>query len=130
MASRQWTWLITDDSADLADWLSPDGALLLVEHNDDGASVLSLRDAASGEPLRDLPLPAPGCITDARLPRLPAGPGRGPGAGGAVGRLVRGLTPGPLSIRLPGTWPPGTWPAEYPARRGMVHTGSDGIEPK
>jgi dipeptidyl aminopeptidase/acylaminoacyl peptidase len=69
LAPRRWTWLVTDDSADLAGWLAPDGSLLLVERNDDGASVLSLHDAASGKPLRDVPLPATGCIVDGRLPQ-------------------------------------------------------------
>jgi hypothetical protein len=50
VASGRWTWLITDDSADLAGWLSPDGSLLLVERNDDGAFVLSLHDAGTGKP--------------------------------------------------------------------------------
>jgi protease II len=68
LATRQWDWLVSDDTADLAGSLSPDGSLLLVERNDDGASLLSLHDAATGTPLRDVPLPAPGCISDPRLP--------------------------------------------------------------
>ena len=54
-------------TADLIGWLSPDGSLLLVERNDDGASELSLHDAATGAHLRDLALPAAGCVTDIRL---------------------------------------------------------------
>ncbi|MGN6793193.1 MAG: S9 family peptidase [Streptosporangiaceae bacterium] len=62
------TWLVTDDDADLAGWLSPDGSVLLVERNDDGASTLALHDAATGANLGGLPLPSTGCIIDARLP--------------------------------------------------------------
>jgi dipeptidyl aminopeptidase/acylaminoacyl peptidase len=62
------TWLVTADDADLTGWLSPDGSVLLVERNDDGASALALHDAATGARLRELQLPASGCITDARLP--------------------------------------------------------------
>jgi dipeptidyl aminopeptidase/acylaminoacyl peptidase len=61
-------WLVTDDTADLAGWLAPDGSALLVERNDDGASALSLHDPASGACLRELILPAVGCVTDMRLP--------------------------------------------------------------
>ncbi len=68
MADGGVTWPVTDDHADLTGWLSPDGSVLLVERNDDGASTLSLRDAATGAKLSDLPLPSTGCVTDARLP--------------------------------------------------------------
>jgi dipeptidyl aminopeptidase/acylaminoacyl peptidase len=68
LASRQQTWLITDDSADLTGWVSPDGSLLLVERNDDGAAALTLHEGATGKLLRDLPLPAPGAISGIRLP--------------------------------------------------------------
>jgi dipeptidyl aminopeptidase/acylaminoacyl peptidase len=68
LAGRQWTWLITDDSADLTGWPSPDGSLILVDRNDDGATALTLHDAATGKALREVPLPATGCVTDARLP--------------------------------------------------------------
>ena len=67
LGSESWTWLITDDSADLAGWVSPDGSAILVERNDDGASVLTLHDMATGAG-RDVPLPAAGCITDIPLP--------------------------------------------------------------
>jgi len=66
--SGQWDWVITADDADLAGWPAPDGSLMLVERNDDGASRLAVHDLATGQWLRDLPLPAAGCITDARLP--------------------------------------------------------------
>jgi dipeptidyl aminopeptidase/acylaminoacyl peptidase len=70
VAEGSVTWLVTDDNADLTGWLAPDGSVLLVERNDDGASTLALHDAATGTKLRDLPLPSTGSITDARLPRL------------------------------------------------------------
>ncbi len=68
MADRSVSGLVTDDHADLTGWLAPDGSVLLVERNDDGASTLALHDAATGAKLGDLPLPSTGCITDARLP--------------------------------------------------------------
>jgi dipeptidyl aminopeptidase/acylaminoacyl peptidase len=68
LATRGWQWLVTDDDADLVGWLAPDGSRLLVERNDDGASVLSLHDPATGVRERDLTLPAAGCVTDIRLP--------------------------------------------------------------
>jgi dipeptidyl aminopeptidase/acylaminoacyl peptidase len=68
LASGGWDWLVTDDAADLAGWLAPDGSALLVERNDDGASTLSLHDPASGVHVRDLALPAVGCVTNIRLP--------------------------------------------------------------
>jgi dipeptidyl aminopeptidase/acylaminoacyl peptidase len=52
-----WDVLLADDDHDLAAWPSPDGKLLLVEANVEGASRLSLYTSA-GEKLRDLPLPA------------------------------------------------------------------------
>ena len=77
LASGQLTWLAGDDTADLAGYLSPDGAVLLVERNDDGASVLSLRDAGTGADRPDVPLPAPGCIADGRIPPPAWAPGSG-----------------------------------------------------
>jgi dipeptidyl aminopeptidase/acylaminoacyl peptidase len=68
VADGNVTWLVTDDDADLTGWLSPDGSVLLVERNDDGASKLALHVAATGAKLGDLPLPSTGCIADARLP--------------------------------------------------------------
>jgi dipeptidyl aminopeptidase/acylaminoacyl peptidase len=68
LASGQLGWIAGDVTADLAGHLSPDGTRLLVERNDDGTSVLSLRDGRTGEYLRDVPLPAPGCIAEARIP--------------------------------------------------------------
>jgi hypothetical protein len=90
VASGRWTWLITDDSADLAGWLSPDGSLLLVERNDDGASVLSLHDASTGEPLREVALPATGCVTDGRLPEPRWSPGSATVALSVTGALLPG----------------------------------------
>jgi len=68
LATRTRTWLVTDDAADLTGWLSPDGKLLLVERNDDGASTLALHSAVTGQPLRAVPLPSAGCVRDARIP--------------------------------------------------------------
>src|SRR5579875_985509 len=41
LATGRWTWLVTDDHAELTGWASPDGTRLLVERNDDGASRLA-----------------------------------------------------------------------------------------
>jgi dipeptidyl aminopeptidase/acylaminoacyl peptidase len=68
LASGQLTWIVTREGAELSGWLSPDGRLLLIEHNDNGASVLALHDAATGGHLRDLPLPAMGSVTDRTPP--------------------------------------------------------------
>ena len=68
VADGSITWLITDDRADLTGWLAPDGSVLLVERNDDGASTLTLHDAATGAKVGALPLPSTGCVSDARLP--------------------------------------------------------------
>jgi len=68
LAAERWTWLITDDTLDLTGWVSPDGRWILVERNDDGASGLTLHEAATGAALRDIPLPAAGCVTDVPLP--------------------------------------------------------------
>ncbi|WP_263250452.1 alpha/beta hydrolase family protein [Saccharopolyspora rosea] len=54
------TWLVTSADHDLSGWLSPDGRTLLVHTNDDGTSRLALHDAASGERLRGVRLPADG----------------------------------------------------------------------
>lgn len=67
LAAQSWTWLVTDDERDLAGWVSPDGARILVERNADGASVLTLHDAVTGAAVRDIPLPAGG-VTDVPLP--------------------------------------------------------------
>ncbi|MEU5853317.1 alpha/beta fold hydrolase [Saccharopolyspora shandongensis] len=82
-------WLVTSDEHDLTGWLSPDGSTLLVQANDDGASRLALHDAATGDLLRTIrlpadgwcsyPLPAPTWSPDSRLVALsfsaPAVPG-------------------------------------------------------
>jgi dipeptidyl aminopeptidase/acylaminoacyl peptidase len=68
LTAESWSWLIIDDARDLAGWVSPDGRWILVDGNDDGASVLTLHDAATGAAVRDIPLPAAGCVTDAPLP--------------------------------------------------------------
>ncbi len=68
LAARERTWLVTDDTADLIGWLSPDGTTLLVERNDEGASQLALYDAANGRKLHDVQLPAVGNIGGIRVP--------------------------------------------------------------
>ena len=68
LATRGWEWLVTDDAADLVGWLAPGGSHLLVERNDDGASALAVHDPATGVRLREVALPAAGCMTDIRLP--------------------------------------------------------------
>ena len=68
LADKELTWLVSDDTADLTGWLSPDGTALLVERNDDGASELALYEAAAtGRKLRGLPLPAVGTVSSPRL---------------------------------------------------------------
>ncbi|HEY1619285.1 MAG TPA: alpha/beta fold hydrolase [Streptosporangiaceae bacterium] len=68
LADADWSWLIADDSADLAGWVSPDGATILVERNENGASVLWMHDAESGARRTPVTLPATGCIVDNKLP--------------------------------------------------------------
>src|SRR5581483_2053009 len=68
LATGTRTWLVADDSADLLGWLSPDGTTLLVERNDDGASALALHDAASGEKITGIALPATGNTGGIRIP--------------------------------------------------------------
>lgn len=68
LADGQWDWIVTDDHADLAGSLSPDGTLLLVERNDNGASDLALHDGATGARLRAVELPAGCAIYDGPLP--------------------------------------------------------------
>ncbi|MBB5154085.1 S9 family peptidase [Saccharopolyspora phatthalungensis] len=53
-------WLVTSDEHDLTGWLSPDGSTLLVQANEDGASRLTLHDAATGHLMRVVRLPADG----------------------------------------------------------------------
>jgi dipeptidyl aminopeptidase/acylaminoacyl peptidase len=68
LATARWSWLVTDDGADLTGWLSPDGSRLLVERNDDGASVLTLHDGVTGAHRRDIGLPDTGSLTGPRSP--------------------------------------------------------------
>jgi dipeptidyl aminopeptidase/acylaminoacyl peptidase len=68
VAAGSVSWLVTADDADLTGWLAPDGSVLLVERNDDGASTLALHDAGTGAKLAELPLPSTGSVRDARLP--------------------------------------------------------------
>jgi protease II len=64
LASRELTWLVADEGADLTGWLAPDGATLLVERNYAGASSLAVHEAAAGKRVADLALPAIGTVTD------------------------------------------------------------------
>ncbi|HXW45937.1 MAG TPA: alpha/beta fold hydrolase, partial [Streptosporangiaceae bacterium] len=68
VASGETRWLVTHEDADLTGWISPDGTVLLVERNDDGASELAVHDAATGTRLASLVLPAAGAVTDHPLP--------------------------------------------------------------
>ena len=56
-----WTWLVAPEHHDVSGALSPDGSLILVVENDDGASRVTLRDAVGGV-LRTVSLPAVGCV--------------------------------------------------------------------
>ncbi|HEY0637820.1 MAG TPA: alpha/beta fold hydrolase [Pseudonocardiaceae bacterium] len=55
----EWRTVLAPEGHDLSCWPSPDGRLLLVEANVEGASRLSLH-TADGEKLRDVPLPGDG----------------------------------------------------------------------
>jgi len=61
-----WSWLAEPAHHDLSAWLSPDGSMILVAENDDGACRVSLRGPAGTAP-RVVALPAIGCI-DSPLP--------------------------------------------------------------
>ncbi|GAA2333437.1 S9 family peptidase [Saccharopolyspora halophila] len=81
--------LVTSDSCDLSGSLSPDGATLLVQANDDGATRLALHDARTGAHRLDVepptdgwcghPMPAPVWSPDSRFVALsfsgPTAPG-------------------------------------------------------
>ncbi len=68
LAAGRLRWVVTDDRFDLSGWLSPDGATLLVERNNNGASELARHDAGSGARLDDVPLPSSGCVAQAVRP--------------------------------------------------------------
>jgi protease II len=68
LAAGTQAWLVADDGADLLGWLSPDGRTLLVERNDDGASELALHDAATGQKITGIALPACGNTGGIRVP--------------------------------------------------------------
>jgi protease II len=99
LATRGWEWLVTDDAADLAGWYAPGGSHLLVERNDDGASALALHDPATGARVRDLALPAAGCVTDIRLPD----PCWAPDAGAVALSISAPAAPGDVLTADPGT---------------------------
>jgi protease II len=99
LATRGWEWLVTDDAADLLGWLAPDGSRLLVERNDDGASVLALHDPVTGARVRDLALPAYASVTDIRLPD----PCWAPDGRGVALSVSAPATPGDVLRADPGT---------------------------
>jgi dipeptidyl aminopeptidase/acylaminoacyl peptidase len=68
-ADGAWTELVADPEHDLRGFLSPDGATLLVCANVDGAARLALHDAATGERLRGVELPADGWTAQFPVPR-------------------------------------------------------------
>jgi acetyl esterase/lipase len=63
LVSGERSLLVAEDGLDADGWLSPDGATLLVERNEDGFSRLALHDATTGAHIRDLPVPADGCLS-------------------------------------------------------------------
>lgn len=68
LATGSRRWLVAADGMDVSGWLSPDGRLLLIERNNDGASELAVHDAETGAHLRDLPLPSAGCAAAGPAP--------------------------------------------------------------
>jgi dipeptidyl aminopeptidase/acylaminoacyl peptidase len=99
LASGELTWLASDNSADLAGYPSPDGAWLLVDRNDDGASRLAIHDGRTGQHRRDLTLPSPGTIADARLPE----PRWSPDSAAAAFSVTGALLPGDVLLADAGT---------------------------
>jgi protease II len=67
IVTGEWSWLVTDDAHDLTGWLGPDGAGLLVVANVDGASRVAVH-RADGTPVREITLPAVGCVEGHPLP--------------------------------------------------------------
>jgi dipeptidyl aminopeptidase/acylaminoacyl peptidase len=68
VADGRTTWLVISEDADLTSWLSPDGRMLLVERNVDGASELAVHAAATGAHLADIPVPRSATMND-HMPR-------------------------------------------------------------
>ena len=99
LAAERWTWLITDDTRDLAGWVSPDGRWILLERNDDGASLLTLHEAATGAAAGDIPLPAAGCVTDVPLPD----PRWSPDGSMVAMSIAAAQIPGDVLLADPGT---------------------------
>jgi dipeptidyl aminopeptidase/acylaminoacyl peptidase len=60
LATGEWTELVAVEGQDVSGWPSPDGRLLAVFANDDGAARLSLHEAATGRLVRAVPLPDDG----------------------------------------------------------------------
>jgi dipeptidyl aminopeptidase/acylaminoacyl peptidase len=68
LGSGEWTELVSDPEHDVTGWPSPDGRLLLVLTNDDGAARLSLHEAATGRELSKVALPGLGWAGESPLP--------------------------------------------------------------
>ncbi len=66
--SGEWTELVSDAEHDVTGWPSPDGRLLLVLTNDDGAARLGLHETASGRELSNVALPGIGWVGEFPLP--------------------------------------------------------------
>lgn len=66
------TYLVTDDAHDVSGRLSPDGRLLLVVTDDDGASRLAIHDAATGEHRVQVTTPGVGVADFLTVPRWSA----------------------------------------------------------
>ena len=75
LGSGEWTELVSDPEHDVTGWPSPDGRLLLVLTNVDGAARLSLHEGASGRRLSDVELPAVGWAGDFPVPEPVWSPG-------------------------------------------------------
>jgi dipeptidyl aminopeptidase/acylaminoacyl peptidase len=118
LAAGTVSWLIADDHADLTGWLAPNGSVLLVERNDDGASTLALHDAATGAKLGELPLPSTGSVTDARLPAP-----RWAADSGSIGLSVSGASlPGDILLAS-------DLQASPPAVRQLTHSARSLSQP-
>jgi protease II len=67
LASRAWSWLVTDEAHDVTGWLAPDSSTLIVVTNVDGESRVTLHDP-SGAHRQDIALPTIGCVEGHPLP--------------------------------------------------------------
>ena len=67
IAAALWSWLVTDEAYDVTGWLAPNDDALLVVSNVDGAARVAVHDG-HGRHLRDVALPAVGCVEGHPLP--------------------------------------------------------------